>query len=225
MMIQHPLASDLARTQFLYRLPLTRPAGRLLVVGGASVLKTLGWPSDYCNIESSLDANASKEIEEPAKYSAIAIPAIINPFSNTIESQGNSDYLAKLFARLTPGGVIVGHMNNGLFIGNIAQPAKLRVLLAAIVDAKCPNTPKRLNFLLRAAGFTEVECFYVQPSIESPMALIPCVSTVSDSYFKRYASTARTNQSAASYWGRRMAVRLGLGGVLRNSIFFWGRHP
>ena len=225
MSIRHPFESDQARLQLLYRLPLTYPSGRLLVMGQASQVRAVGWSSEVCEIGLAPTLTGQLEEFDKACYAAIAIPGVLGAFENRVGANSTPNFLAGLTERLAPGGWVIGHMNHGLYLGGLAQPTLWLKFLAAVIDNKRPNSPRRLKLLLQTAGLVDVECYYVQPSIESPMALIPCVRAVSDTYFMRCASSARSSHAAHAYWGRKIALKLGLGGCLRSSIFFWGRRP
>ena len=225
MITRHPFESDQARIQHLYRLPLAYPTGRLLVMGQASQMLAVGWSSEVCNIGSTATLTAQLEKVEKACYAAIAIPAVLSAFENRVGAYNTPDFLAGLTKCLAPGGLIIGHMNHGLYLGALARPTEWVKFLAATIDSKRPNSPNRLNRLLQSAGLVDVECYYVQPSIESPMALIPCVRAVADAYFMQCISSTRNSHAAPAFWGRQLVMKLGLGGCLRNSIFFWGRRP
>jgi hypothetical protein len=111
--------------------------------------------------------------------------------------------LAAVHGLLVPGGVVIG----------------------GVTDRSAARKPQRLRASLIAAGFQQPECWYVQPGMESPMALVPCDALAAKAHFVRAARAARSLYSPPAYVLRLLAARLGIVAWRQTELFFWARKP
>jgi hypothetical protein len=117
--------------------------------------------------------------------------------------------LAALSRRLVPGGVLAGCATRSW--------ADRHGLAASAL--------KRVTAALEGAGLVNVECYFVQPSIDDPMALVPAAPEAAKAHHRRQLDGARPHFSGPGYAMRRLAIACGLGGRRQRSLLFWARRP
>lgn len=117
----------------------------------------------------------------------------------------------------------------GLLVGYVFQSWSLhglKGLLRKASDGPCGvASAGALQRTLRRAGLVAPQTYYVEPSIASPMALVPTDGSIATRHFQR---TVGRNQPLYGPWGyavRWSVARLGLGGSLQPHLFFWARTP
>lgn len=219
--VQYPYADGWSRLQLLYRLP-TAPAPRRLLIVCADASQAQvgdGWGSPVKVIDpSALQA----EVEQgPARYEVVALPAMLDGCSAAEVGQ----VMAAARALLSPGGVLVGHVRHALALRRMLSLPGLLAALAALLRRPCIGRAGGCQRSLSHAGFASVQCFYVQPDIESPMGLIPVQPAAARAHFLR---SVRSAQDLHGRWGhiaRLLVARSGLGGLMQSHLFYWARQP
>jgi hypothetical protein len=218
--VEYPYAQGQARLQLLYRLPSAPPPRRLLLVTDLIEGDGIGagWGGPVTRVASSaLDTAAT---DGGARFDAVAVPAVLGGGTAELSSRhAVLPWLQRLHELLVPGGLIVGHVDNLYALRRWATPSGL---LAALRPAAMGSAADCRATLLDA-GFTLPECFYVQPSIVSPMGLIPCERVASRAHFLRSIRAAQGHYGHSAYAARLLMAWLGLGGMQQAQLFFWAR--
>jgi SAM-dependent methyltransferase len=116
----------------------------------------------------------------------------------------NLDLLVELRALLKPGGWLVGASPN---------PAHVR----AGSDGKLGIPSRVFSRALLSAGFREVRCVFVHPSLENPTTLVPDTPET----VRAYEESRVVHDHAR--WPRRIAARVGLHRWLYEAYFLLAR--
>lgn len=223
---EYPFATALSRRQLLYRLPPTPAPGRLLIVGDTSDGEQMGrcWDGPVLALGSSQIADALAQ--GGARFDAVALPGLLGASPASLRAGATAqDWLCMALALLVPGGVVVGHLENTHALRRIAS---LQGLFQLVLAAVRPGAVGSANACMRAlvsAGFVEPECYYVQPSLASPMGLIPCHRVPARAQFLRAVWSAQGNYSRPAFAARLLVAHLGLGGMQQQELFFWAQKP
>lgn len=221
--IRYPYADPPSRLQLLYRLPTAPHPRRLLLVSGADTGADIGagWGEGEV-VTTDLVGLLKRVAAASPAYDAVALPGTLQPRA---AAPRNADVLRAAASLLVPGGALVGHLPHGLALRRLLHPAGLLAGLAAVIEGDAMAGPKACRRALVAAGLQSPECFFVQPRIDDPMALVPSQRAAARHHFLR---------SARSTWhATRPGVRelrfalawLGLGGMAQGELFFWARKP
>ena len=227
--VQYPYADGLARLQLLYRLP-TSPAPRRLLVVCADEEGSLiggGWGGAVSvTAVSGLRAALSQGAE---RFDAVALPFVLE--RGTARSgtgapeAGNDEILGLVRELLVPGGVVVGHLTHVCALRHLLSWSGGCQFVKAFLRAQGIGRSAHCVDRLRQAGLTEIECFYVQPSIDAPMGLIPSQGAASRAHFLRAIRSASGHYGRIGYAVRLLLAQVGWGGVLQPQLFFWARRP
>lgn len=226
--VQYPFATDLARLQLLYRLPTSPAPHRLLVltVDGEALPMADHWPGPVQQL--ALSALCLPPGLGTARFDAVALPGTLAlrrarpPGPPLVNNAGLMKAVAGL---LVPGGVIVGHLDHGWALRNLRRPGAAWALLLARLTPGSITGPARCLHALAGAGFEAGQCFYVQPSIAAPMALVPCRPAAARAHFLRAVRSSRPHCSGLGYAARLLLAWAGLGGIFQQQLFFWARKP
>lgn len=216
--VEYPYADGLSRRQLLYRLPSTPEPRRLLLVSddGQSDLIGGGWGGPVTVVtRATLGAKVGRDA---AQFDAVAMP--------WISASGDSTALLRSATHfLVPGGVVVGHLENLRTVRRLASMRGLTAFAGAVRDRRLIGSPRACRNTLLAAGFIDPECYFVQPSIEAPMGLIPCAPVPARAHFLRAIRTMRGSYGRSAYAIRLLAAFVGLGGMQQPELFFWAKKP
>ena len=98
-------------------------------------------------------------------------------------------------------------------------------MLRATTDRGGIGTASACKQALLRSGFVSAECYYVQPSIVSPMGLIPCERQAARAHFLRSIHSAQGHYSRPAYALRVLLAYFGLAGMQQPQLFFWARKP
>ena len=213
--LTHPYDTDEARLSLLYRLPVTGSPARLLVVGDAWTGLAGQWSgAELCLVQSLADVPAGQ------RFDLVALPGVLAP-----QSVDAGHQLGQAAAVLAPGGMLIGHMAHGLALRQWASLRGLCRLGLSLLDRRRPSSHGRLQAMLRTAGLCEVECFYVVPSIDAPMGLIPCAPAAARAQFARGLRSSRDSLTWHAFGIRWLMLALRTGPLLRDALFFWAKRP
>lgn len=147
---------------------------------------------------------------DPGAFDVVAIPGMLSTGGRIgIDGLAGAPFFAALSRGLAPGGVLAGDVHRSWAARHGLAPSGVRSLRAT----------------LGRAGLVDVDCYFVRPSIDDPMALIPADSRAARAHFRRQLACTRPQFTALGYALRRMAVACGLGARNHASIFFWARRP
>lgn len=228
--VQYPYADGLSRLQLLYRLP-TPPAPRRLLVVCADDDGALiggGWGRGAVTVVA-LGALESVLAQGAQRFDAVALPAVLGRrlALAAVDGSGANNRKVLGLARelLVPGGVVVGHMDHLCALRHLLRWSGLRGLIGTIVRPQGIGFASQCLSRLRQAGLAEAECFYVQPSIDAPMGLIPSQGAASRAHFLRAIRSTQGRCGRAGYALRLSLAHAGLGGMLQPQLFFWARRP
>ena len=197
------------RIRLLYQLPVAGATARLLVVGNRGSELSRGWPGD---VEVwPLDQLAARlQQGDPGAFDVVAIPGLLSTGGRVgIDGLAGAPFFAALSRRLAPGGVLAGDVRRSWASRRGPAPSGVRSLRAT----------------LERGGLVDIECYFVRPSMDDPMALIPADTRAARAHFQRQLACTRPQFTALGYALRRMAVTCGLGARNHPSIFFWARRP
>ena len=138
---------------------------------------------------------------------------------------GNQQLLEAAWRWLAPGGAVVGHLPHGRALRRVLRPRAWPELLRAVARQDAITGPVQALQRLHAAGFSAPQCFYVQPSIASPMALVPCQPQAAKAHFLRAIRAARSHHGHLGQGLRLLLAQLGLAGMLQGDLLFWAHKP
>lgn len=216
-----PYASGAARLGLLYRLALDALEARVLVVGArpdrcAAILSG--------NPAARLDVMTCGAASEPGVYDAVFMPDLSLPVEGGSADAAGAP-LRTARAALRPGGVLAGHME---------QLRSLRGAVDALRTGTWPidwwrqskwASPSRLRRALEGSGFAEVECYYVEPSIDAPTVLVPDHPAAAREHFLRAVRRTRGQYRWPGYAARLLLAQTRLGGQMQRDIYFRARRP
>lgn len=221
--VAYPYADGLSRRQLLYRLPTAPEPQRLLLVssdadgdliadswrGPVTVLAPAGLNPAF--------------LQDGARFDAVALPWLTGLLSSNC--RGGPQLLKLAHALLVPGGLVVGHLHNLHTLRRLATARGLAEVVAALARRGAMGSAAGCGAALLRAGYAEPECWYVQPSIDSPMGLIPSDPTAARAHFLRSIRSAQGHHSRPAYAARLLVAALGLGGMQQPELFFWATKP
>jgi hypothetical protein len=214
--VQYPYAEGPARRQLMYRLPLPAGPQSLLLVEGPGAPSGLheGWSGAVQRVDGESWLAASSTAQ--TAFDVVALPGAWDLGAGVAAP----DLLKRANAALAPGGVVVGHADHLLALRRLATPAGWWQAWRSPVASV-----RACRRVLQAAGFKQVSCFHVQPSLDDPMGLIPDDRAASRAQFLRAVRAEQGHFSAPAYAARVLLAQLGLGGLQQLQLFFWARKP
>ena len=223
---QPPFATGAQRLRLLYRLPLTGREARILVIGShAEAEAVFGKALPHATIE----------VVEPGTpivssgFDAVALPGSLvrgEVGAHRQESVVSPEQLLQLaYSSLRPGGIVLGHLDHLLSAHGLRRAAQGRSTLVSWLRCRSVISGPRCQRTLSRLGFIGAECFFVEPQIEAPMAVVSVHPLTAKSHFLRAIRRTRAQYSAAGYVLRMTLAGLQLGGVLQPHLFFWAKRP
>ena len=221
--VAYPYADGLSRRQLLYRLPPAPSPRRLLLLSddADSALIAAGWGAPVTVLSpSGLDQGF---LQDGARFDAVALPWV----SGLQSSPGHAGarLLHSAHALLVPGGVVVGHLHNVHTLRRLATARGLVEVVATLAHRGAIGSVAGCHAALLRAGYADPECWYVQPTIDSPMGLIPSDPPAARAHFMRSIRSAQGHHSRLAYAARLLVAALGLGGMQQSELFFWATKP
>lgn len=221
--VAFPYADGLSRRQVLYRLPAVPEPRRLLLVSSDTGSGLIGasWGGPVTVLApSGLDAGF---LQEGARFDAVALPWLTG-LRRSPGSHG-PHMLQLAHSVLMPGGVVVGHLHNAHTLRQLTTARGLSEVLATLVHRRSMGSAAGCHAELLHAGYAKPECWYVQPSIDSPMGLIPTDPAAARAHFLRSIRSEQGHYSPLAYVARLLVAALGLGGMQQHELFFWATKP
>jgi SAM-dependent methyltransferase len=215
-----PYEDGAERRRLLYRMMMPPTAARALCIGGGSATELLGTPrlADGMAWRPQAWSEGWAQDLAPTSFDFIALQAAdpVLETGATGPMRGPAAVLAELALLLRPGGVLVGDLPNA---------HALRVLFAPGRRAASALSVSACARLLVAAGLEAVECYFVEPHIAAPRALVPSAPAAARAHFLRALRRTRDNYSPLGYAARVAATALGAGGTMQPHLFFRARRP
>jgi SAM-dependent methyltransferase len=214
-----PFAEGEARLRLLYQLPLSGTERHWLVLGDASAARqAVGLRQDAPPL-SAWAPDAAAPAAGP--FDVVALPGtLLAPAPVPPEAR-----LRQVLDVLVPGGVVVGHVDHLLSLHGLAGALRGAGWHGRWAELRAFASARRCELSLRRCGFTEAECFHVEPHIEAPMALVPSDRRAARSHFVRTVHRNRPLYGSAGFTLRLLLAQAGLGGALQPQLFFWARKP
>lgn len=216
-----PYAGGAARLGLIYRLALEGHERHLLVVSSRdAAAKAIGAAHPGACVE--LIAPGAQAPR--AAYDAVLLPGLA-PGREAGARCTIAQQLRAAREWLVPGGVLAG---------DAAHLRSLRGVAAAIRDGAGPAhwlraaacaSPSACRRSLERCGFTDVECFYVEPDIGSPLVLVPDHRAAARRHFVRAVRRTRGQYRWPGYLARLWLAWAGLGGQMQPCVFFCARRP
>lgn len=163
-----------------------------------------------------------------SQFDAVALPGGL--LDESVPGPGDERPLPASLLRqahdaLRPGGVLVGHCYHLLSAHGLRQTFAGRVSSRTWIRGRGLRSGAGCLRTLKELGFIEVECYYVEPRIDAPMALIPLHAMAARSHFFRAIRRTRGQYSGLGFALRMVLAAFGLGGLLQPHLFFWARRP
>lgn len=218
--VQYPYANGLARQHLLYRLAAVPAPRRLLLVYAERTDKSIAssWDGPAEVIAGPKLISFAKRDE--TGFDAVALPQVLGS-----PPAPANEILQAAHRLLAPGGFVIGHVEHLLALRRLASVGGLCRWALSASGRNGIGTPARCLRELARAGFTQAECYYVYPSIDAPLALIPCHHGPARQQFLRAIRSSPNQYGRLSYLLRLMAASVGLGGMQQPQLFFWAGKP
>lgn len=124
---------------------------------------------------------------------------------------------------LRSGGVLVGHMDHVLSLPTVRTVLRGQVSWRASRAWKASWSGAGCLRALHAAGFDEAECFFIEPRISAPTALVPLAASPARAHFVSAVRRTHAHYTQIGYFMRLLLASAGLGGWLQPHLFFWAR--
>jgi hypothetical protein len=216
-----PFARSEDRIKLLYRLPLSG--------NEKSVLTIVPNEADVGTAPILHDSECRLDIQE-ALLKTDCFDAVLLPGTLT-RPHGPATYmtarqLAQMaFDRLKPGGLLIGHLDHVVAPRHLAQWATAGMAWRQALAWRGFETTSRCKHSLASVGFVGAECYFVEPHMRDPMALVSSIPAAAQAHFDR---TIRRNRPLYSGTGYRARMALGLAGwagLLQAHLFLWARKP
>lgn len=220
-----PFAADDARLGLLYRLPLTGSERDILVIAlDAETAAVIG------RAQAGLELHRVAPGEPaPAKaFDVVVLPGSLTAAAGEAgppPTRPPATLLAEAFAAVRPGGVVVGHLDHLSALRTLGRLLRERGLVRRWMAHRGVISGRGCRQSLLRCGFVEPECFYVEPRIGSPLALVPIHRQAARLHFLRAVRRTRREYHPAGYALRLAMAAMGLGGLLQPHLFFWARRP
>jgi len=216
-----PYASGAARLGLLYRLALAGTEQHVLVVSASPFAATA---IVAANPEAAVDVIAPGAAAPRAAYDAVFVPGLAAGGAGRANRSLSQQLLAAR-AWLVPGGVLAGDAAHLCSLRGVADAMRLRTgPLSWLRGAACASPPVCRRTLARC-GLADVECYYVEPDIDSPLVLVPDHREVARRHFLRAVRRTRGRHRGPGYLARLALAAAGLGGQMQRQLFFRARRP
>lgn len=219
--VVYPYAGAPARLQLLYCLPTAPEPQRLIIVrsGVGPDLPEEDWPGPVRQVN--LDDLRTPPADASLKADALALPGVLGQRAAMDQFGNNVDLLVAASRWVVPGGLVIGHVAQLRALRRVMRPGGLVALGDGQFRRGAITGPAQCLQVLGAAGLRAAQCFYVQPSIDEPMGLVPVHAATARAHFLRAVRSAAPNQSAVGHGVRLALVLAGLGGLMQEHLFFW----
>lgn len=157
-----------------------------------------------------------------ALFDVVMLPATLTRSSASMSAR----QIAKAaFARLNPGGLLIGHLDHVVAPKHLARCLAQGVTMQQVKAWRGFETASRCKTSLSDVGFVSTELYYVEPDMEDPMALVSSMPAAARTHFSRTIRRGQPLYSTVGYWGRTVLTNAGLAGLLQTHLFFWARKP
>lgn len=159
----------------------------------------------------------------PARFDVVALPGTLTSTFGPRGAGSARRFVDVAHALLAPGGVVVGHLDHVTSVRGIQQLLSGGHAWQRMQAWRGFETAGRCIDSLEGAGFQSAECFFVEPRITDPLALVSSADQAARSHFVRVVRRNRPLYSPAGYRMRIALARVGLGGLLQPHLFFCAR--
>lgn len=178
------------------------------------------------------------EIDDPkglpfgdGAFDIVVLHRTLDALSAVARRQGREfairDFLSQAARILTPGGLVVGCVENRYGLDRmVGAAARLIGRTAAAVSAVRPLSVLACNRALALAGFEEIRLFSVLPGPDAPTRLQSIEPGWSRAACNRQVDALRpplVRPSIYLIW--RVLAQLGVSQYMGAATFFWGRKP
>jgi hypothetical protein len=216
-----PFARSEDRVKLLYRLPLAGTE--------RSVLTILPNAADAAAATALHDLECRLGIQEALLradgFDAVLLPGTLTR-SHVLPASLTARQLAKLaFERLNPGGLLIGHLDHVVAPRHLARWASTGMAWRQALAWRGFWSTTLCRRSLSQVGFEGIECYFVEPHMHDPMALVSSVPAAAQMHFERTIRRNRPLYSGAGYWARIALAKAGWAGLLQPHLFFWARRP
>lgn len=216
-----PFATGAQRLRLLYSLPLTSRDTAILVIGCAADADAA---FDRTALDVKVDIVSPGSAMAESAFDVVALPGCLTHGDRGPAPAASPDGLLQAaHAALRPGGAIVGHLDHLLSAHGVRQTLQGRASPGNWYRCRSVASAARMVRTLLRAGFAAPQCFYVEPQIAAPMAIVPVHPKAARNHFLRAIRRTRDEYSLPGYALRMALARLRLGGALQPHLFFWAR--
>jgi len=218
-----PFATGEQRLRLLYRLPLSDGDNRILVVGSGADADSVFDPTVS---QAKVDVIAPGNPLVASGFDVVALPGCLTRGGEAHSAPVPPERLLELaFSALRPGGLVVGHLDHLLSVHGLRRMRQGPFAIGTWFRCRGLVSGRKCREALVQAGFAELDCFYVEPRIEAPMALIPVHPQAATRHFLSAIRRTRGQYSALGFGLRMALARARLGGILQPHLLFWARRP
>jgi hypothetical protein len=213
-----PFAKSEDRVKLMYRLPMTGAEKTILTILPIGDQSTSALHSHLP--ETRLDLQET--MLTAALFDVVMLPATLTRSSASMSAR----QIAKAaFARLNPGGLLIGHLDHVVAPKHLARCWAQGVTMQQVRAWRGFETASRCKTSLSDVGFVSTELYYVEPDMEDPMALVSSMPAAARTHFSRTIRRGQPLYTTVGYWGRTVLTNAGLAGLLQTHLFFWARKP
>ena len=221
-----PFATGAERLRLLYKLPLTGQESRILVIGSAADADAV---FDRGTQRAEIEVVAPATPMASSAFDVVALPGALTCYGvddGLRRPPVAPHHLLRLaYAALRPGGTVIGHLDHLQSLHGLKHVLQGRLGIASSLGGWRIGSGAGCRSALFRSGFVGAECFYVEPRIAAPMAVVPVHPLAARSHFLRAIRRTRAQYSAAGYVLRLALAGVRLGGALQPHLFFWARRP
>lgn len=234
-----PYSLDISRIELLYGIPVAPARGRALYlsIDGTTILRQGIWPGELKVLDVSgtsgdptIGASGDAFPVLPFRSGDIDIVVLhktLDHLAAMARRQGRGfvahDFLSKVFRILSPGGLVIGCVENRYSIDHILHRAIRIRDTSCAVDSLRPFSVLTCHRALAAAEFQEISLFSMLPSPDAPHKLHGIHLGWSRHACLRQVEALRPLVGRASYLMWRILAELRISQYLGPAIFFWGR--
>ena len=220
-----PFALGEDRLRLLYRLPLSGAENSILVLNAAGTSSGRLFSNDVRFVTRDSGQLVGAESSAASAFDAVLLPGTLTSPASASSGMTARRLIALAHSALKPGGVLVGHLDHVLAPRNVLAWTVGKQALKRAQAWRGFETARRCVNSLHTVGFNDAECYYVEPNIGDPMALISSDVHAASTHFVRTVRRNRPLYSPVGYLVRASLAQAGLGGLLQSHLFLWARKP
>jgi SAM-dependent methyltransferase len=213
------------RLRLLYGMAMTGQEKRVLIIGPVAAEASVFDPDA---VSSHIEVVRSGAESAGTGFDAVVLPGGLQDAAGSMSDDDRPmpvRLLRQAHDALRPGGVVVGHCNHLVSAHGLRQILSGRIPVESWISGRGLMSGNGCLRALARQGFTAAECYYVEPQMADPMALVPVHTVAARKHFYRAIRRTRGQYSGIGFGVRMALATCGLGGLLQPQLFFWARRP